>query len=143
MVTSSPSDERSPSLAYASSVELTLGRTPSPEYTPAADDHYVYRHRWVPLCGRLSGKLVSQLRDMEHDIFEQLGADLEDDPKYLVMCAALAQSLYNRELLSHADLHLVDSVAARWLLENDQASLSEVAVVVHRMEFNTGSVRAL
>ncbi|GAA0139579.1 hypothetical protein LIER_01096 [Lithospermum erythrorhizon] len=128
MASSSPCGERSPSPAYASSFELTPGRTPSPEYTPAATNHYIYRHRWVALCGHLHSRLVYQLRDMEHEIFEQLEADLEDDPE---------------ELLSHADRHLVDSVAARRSLERDQAPLFEIAVVAHRMEFYIGLVRAL
>ncbi|GAA0161873.1 hypothetical protein LIER_18091 [Lithospermum erythrorhizon] len=137
------------------------------------------RHRWVALCGRLCGKPVSQLRDMEYEIFEYLEADLEDDPEYLVMRAALgnffrwidlmdtvdkevqlrrssyqtlledarskvvSQSLYNRELLSHVNRHLVDNVAARRLLERDEASLSKIAVVAHRKEFYIGLVRAL
>ncbi|GAA0140551.1 hypothetical protein LIER_01872 [Lithospermum erythrorhizon] len=69
MASTSPSRERSPSPTYASSTKLTPGRTPSHEYTPAATDHYVYRYRWVALCGRLRGKPVSQLRDMEYEIF--------------------------------------------------------------------------
>ncbi|GAA0169937.1 hypothetical protein LIER_24314 [Lithospermum erythrorhizon] len=88
MASPSPSGERSPSLAYASSVEFILGHTPSPKDTSAATDHYM-------------------------------------------------------ELLSHVGRHLVDIVAARRSLEKDQTSLSEIAVVLHRMEFYTGSVCAL
>ncbi|GAA0140282.1 hypothetical protein LIER_01662 [Lithospermum erythrorhizon] len=64
---------------------LTPGRSPSPRYTPAVTDHYIYLHRWVALCGCLRGKPVSRLRDMEDEIFEQLSANLEDDPEYLVI----------------------------------------------------------
>ncbi|GAA0148255.1 hypothetical protein LIER_07750 [Lithospermum erythrorhizon] len=168
---SSPSGGLSPSPAYSSSVVPTLGRTPSPEYTPVAIDHYIYRHRWIALCGRLRGKRVAQLRDMKYEIFEQLEADLEDDPESSVMCAALglffrwvdltdtlsdearmrrspylilledarskvvSQSLRNRELLPHANSHFIDSVASRLLLERNQETLSELAVIAHRVEF--------
>ncbi|GAA0184616.1 hypothetical protein LIER_31904 [Lithospermum erythrorhizon] len=84
-----PFAEHSLSPDYTSSVGNAPERTPSPEYTPAVVDHYVYRHRWVALCDRLRGKPVSQLRDMEYEIFEQLEADLEFDHKYLVMLATL------------------------------------------------------
>ncbi|GAA0138668.1 hypothetical protein LIER_00369 [Lithospermum erythrorhizon] len=94
---------------------------------------------------------------MEYEIFEQLEAYSEDDPEYLVMHDALGNFFrwidlmdrldrevkLQRELISHADRHLVDSIAIRRLLERDQASLSEIAVVAHRFEFYTGSVRAL
>ncbi|GAA0153387.1 hypothetical protein LIER_11637 [Lithospermum erythrorhizon] len=45
--------------------------------------------RRVALCGCLCDKPVSQLKDMEYEIFEQLEADLDDDREYSVMRAAL------------------------------------------------------
>ncbi|GAA0143948.1 hypothetical protein LIER_04513 [Lithospermum erythrorhizon] len=88
-MTSSPSGRRSPSSPYSSSTVPAPGRSSSPKYNPAAIDHYVYRHRWVALCDRLCGRRVAQLRDMEYEILEQLLADLEGDPEYSVMRAAL------------------------------------------------------
>ncbi|GAA0150243.1 hypothetical protein LIER_09227 [Lithospermum erythrorhizon] len=51
--------------------------------------------------------------------------------------------LIRRELLSHANRHLVDSISACRFLGTDQASLSEMAVATHRIEFYTSSVCAL
>ncbi|GAA0138816.1 hypothetical protein LIER_00487 [Lithospermum erythrorhizon] len=51
--------------------------------------------------------------------------------------------LRNRELLSHVDRHLVDSVASCRLLERNQVALSELAVIAHRVEFYASSIRAL
>ncbi|GAA0153617.1 hypothetical protein LIER_11815 [Lithospermum erythrorhizon] len=154
MASSSPSGKHSPSPSYSTFSAPTPRRTPSLER-------------------------VAQLRDMENEIFEQLEVDLEDDPEYSVMRAALglffrwvdlmdtldeeaqlrrspylilledarsevvSQSLHNRELLSHADPHLVDSMASCRLLERNQTTLSELAVIAHRVEFYAGSIRAL
>ncbi|GAA0143949.1 hypothetical protein LIER_04514 [Lithospermum erythrorhizon] len=55
----------------------------------------------------------------------------------------VSQSLCNTELLSHADRHPVHSVASSMLLEKNQAALSELAVIAHRVELYASSVRAL
>ncbi|GAA0166492.1 hypothetical protein LIER_21634 [Lithospermum erythrorhizon] len=122
-------------MVMASSSPSSDERSPSFEYTPV-----------VPLCGLLHNKPVSQLRDIEFEVLEQLEADLEFDPEYLLRrssCQALLQdaeskalshSLFNMEFFSHADRHLVDSLAARKLLERDKAPPAEITVVSHRIE---------
>ncbi|GAA0143521.1 hypothetical protein LIER_04187 [Lithospermum erythrorhizon] len=116
MASSSPSDEHSPSSAYACFFELTPGRTPSPEYPSVVTKHYMYHQRYVALCGCVPGKSVPQLREMEYGILEQLEADLEDDPEYSVMHAALDNFFRSIDLLNTLDqearLQLLDRKAA-------------------------------
>ncbi|GAA0186434.1 hypothetical protein LIER_33722 [Lithospermum erythrorhizon] len=73
---------------------------------------------------------------MEYEIFGQLEADSEDDPEYPVMRAALSSFFRWIDLMDTLDQEVQ-------LLERDQASLSEIAVVTHRIELYTGSVRSL
>ncbi|GAA0167074.1 hypothetical protein LIER_22087 [Lithospermum erythrorhizon] len=63
--------------------------TPSDEYTSADGDtvssHYIYRPRWVVLCGSVCDKTVLQLREMNEGVFEQLEADLRSDLEFPMM----------------------------------------------------------
>ncbi|GAA0154015.1 hypothetical protein LIER_12118 [Lithospermum erythrorhizon] len=112
------------------------------EYTHVVTDHYVYLHRWVALCGHLHGKPVSQLKDMEYDIFEQLAADLEDDPENSVMRAALGNFFCWIDLMDTLDQE-VQLCPSLCYWRGIRRLFSEIAVVTHRVELYTGSVRAL
>ncbi|GAA0166042.1 hypothetical protein LIER_21290 [Lithospermum erythrorhizon] len=138
-----------------------LRYTPVCEYTLAdgdtVTDHFVYRPRWVALCGRLRDKTVSQLRDMEDEDFEQLEADLVFDPEFPVMRVALddffdwidlmdtlaREALLNREFLTRADRQLVDSIAAHRSPDKREVPHVERDVVAYCIELYTGMVRTM
>ncbi|GAA0142311.1 hypothetical protein LIER_03242 [Lithospermum erythrorhizon] len=127
---------------------------PSPEYTPSFRHAVINDPRWIPLCGSLRGRSLSELRVIDEGAFDRLEAVLARNPDFPMMQAALENFLYwiefmdmfAREMrgsLTHVSRRLVTDASDSRRLDRGGVPHVERADAALRVSFGSGLVFTL